>query len=48
MTPEKVYVCCDNGSQFESPLVIEYFASLYIEQEFTKLATPEQNAPIKS
>ena len=47
-SPQKVYVRCDNGSQFESTLVREYFASAGIEQEFTKPATPEQNAHIES
>lgn len=46
--PDKVYVRCDNGSQFESTLVREYFVSAGIEQEFTKPATPEQNAHIES
>jgi len=47
-TPHKVYVRCDNGSQFESTLVREYFVAAGIEQEFTKPATPEQNAHIES
>lgn len=47
-SPQKVYVRCDNGSQFESTLVREYFVSIGIEQEFTKPATPEQNAHIES
>lgn len=46
--PQKVYVRCDNGSQFESSLVREYFLSVGITQEFTKPATPEQNAHIES
>lgn len=46
--PQKVYVRCDNGSQFESNLVREYFASKGIAQEFTKPATPQQNAHIES
>lgn len=46
--PVKVYVRCDNGSQFESTLVREYFLAAGIEQEFTKPATPEQNAHIES
>lgn len=48
MRPDKVYVRCDNASQFESTLVREYFVSEGIEQEFTKPATPEQNAHIES
>lgn len=46
--PIKVYVRCDNGSQFESILVRDYFVSAGIVQEFTKPATPEQNAHIES
>lgn len=46
--PQKVHVRCDNGSQFESALIRDYFASKGIEQEFTKPATPEQNAHIES
>jgi transposase InsO family protein len=46
--PQKVYIRCDNGSQFESTLVRDYFLSVEIEQEFTKPATPEQNAHIES
>jgi putative transposase len=48
VAPQKVHVRCDNGSQFESALVREYFASVGIVQEFTKPATPEQNAHIES
>lgn len=47
-SPQKVYVRCDNGSQFESLLLRDYFVSVGIEQEFTKPATPEQNAHIES
>jgi putative transposase len=46
--PQKITVRCDNGSQFESNLIREYFISKGIEQEFTKPATPEQNAHIES
>lgn len=46
--PEKVYVRCDNGSQFESALIREYFIDAGIEQEFTRPATPQQNAHIES
>jgi hypothetical protein len=34
--PQKVYVMCDNGSQFESTLVRDYFLSVEIQQEFTR------------
>lgn len=46
--PDRVFVRCDNGSQFESTLVRDYFLSAGIQQEFTKPATPEQNAHIES
>lgn len=46
--PQKVFVRCDNGSQFESTLLRDYFISEGITQEFTKPATPEQNAHIES
>lgn len=46
--PNEIYVRCDNGSQFESGLLREYFKSKGINQEFTKPATPEQNAHIES
>jgi transposase InsO family protein len=46
--PSKVIVRCDNGSQFESTLVREYLEEMGITQEFTKPATPEQNAHIES
>lgn len=46
--PKKIHVRCDNGSQFESNLLREYLESKEIIQEFTKPATPEQNAHIES
>ena len=46
--PNKITVRCDNGSQFESNLIRSYFKDIGVEQEFTKPATPEQNAHIKS
>lgn len=46
--PQKITVRCDNGSQFESNLIREYFIEKGVEQEFTKPATPEQNAHIES
>ena len=48
MHPDKVHVRCDNGSQFKSTLVRDYLLSAGMEQEFTKPATPEQNAHIES
>lgn len=46
--PDAIHVRCDNGSQFESNLVREYFAKQNIIQEFTLPATPQQNAHIES
>ena len=46
--PKVVTVRCDNGSQFESNLLRDYLQSKQIVQEFTKPATPEQNAHIES
>lgn len=48
VVPEKTTVRCDNGSQFESGLVREYLKEKEVAQEFTKPATPEQNAHIES
>lgn len=46
--PLRIYVRNDNGSQMESNVVRQYFAGKEITQEFTKPATPEQNAHIES
>lgn len=46
--PLRIWVRNDNGSQMESQLVQQYFADRQITQEFTKPATPEQNAHIES
>ena len=46
--PGKIYIRNDNGSQFEAEMVQEYFKNLQVNQEFTKPATPEQNAHIES
>lgn len=46
--PSKMYVRNDNGSQFVAQLIRDYFASKNVIQEFTKPATPEQNAHIES
>lgn len=46
--PQKITVRCDNGSQFESNLIRAYFIDKGVEQEFTRPATPEQNAHIES
>lgn len=46
--PEQVIVRNDNGSQFVATEVRKYFESKYVTQEFTKPATPVQNAHIES
>ncbi len=43
-----IFVRNDNGSQFEAQLVRDFFANKNVIQEFTKPATPEQNAHIES
>lgn len=46
--PEKIYIRNDNGTQFACEYVKEYFALFNVKQEFTKPATPQQNAHIES
>jgi putative transposase len=46
--PKQFIVRNDNGSQFEASLVQAYLKSQNISQEFTKPATPQQNAHIES
>ncbi len=46
--PQKVTVRSDNGSQFVAQLVRNQLIEMKINQEFTKPATPEQNAHIES
>jgi transposase InsO family protein len=45
--PEHVTVRSDNGSQFEAGLVRDYFKERSVQQEFTRPATPQQNAHIE-
>lgn len=45
--PTSFTVRSDNGSQFESNLVRKYFEKAAVIQEFTRPATPEQNAHIE-
>jgi putative transposase len=37
----------DNGRQFEADIVQKYLKEKGVNQEFTKLATPQQNAHIE-
>ncbi len=46
--PEKIFVRNDNGSQMIAQSVQKYFEKKHVTQEFTKPATPEQNAHIES
>jgi transposase InsO family protein len=46
--PKQFVVRNDNGSQFEALIVQEYLRRKGVTQEFTKPATPEQNAHIES
>ena len=46
--PERFYVRSDNGSQFVAETVQQYFRDKKVTQEFTKPATPQQNAHIES
>ncbi len=46
--PEKIFVRNDNGSQMIAQSVQKYFEKKKVTQEFTKPATPEQNAHIES
>jgi len=46
--PKQFIVRNDNGSQFEATIVQEYLRQKGVNQEFTKPATPEQNAHIES
>jgi transposase InsO family protein len=47
-TVTRITVRSDNGSQFVSHMVRDHFATQGIEHEFTRPATPEQNAHIES
>ena len=47
-TTINIVIRSDNGSQFIAGSVREYLAMLGVEQEFTHVATPEENAHIES
>lgn len=47
-TTINIVIRSDNGSQFIAGSVQEYLAMLGVEQEFTHVATPEENAHIES
>lgn len=46
--PENVVVRSDNGSQFIAKNVREYLSIIGVDQEFTHIATPEENAHIEA
>jgi transposase InsO family protein len=46
--PKGVVVRCDNGSQFIAKDVREYLALIGVDQEFTHVATPEENAHVEA
>ena len=46
--PENVVIRSDNGSQFIANSVREYLGLIGVQQEFTHLATPEENAHIEA
>ncbi len=46
--PESVVIRSDNGSQFIARSVREYLGLIGVAQEFTHVATPEENAHIEA
>jgi len=46
--PDNVVIRSDNGSQFIARNVREYLSLIGVQQEFTHLATPEENAHIEA
>lgn len=46
--PENVVIRSDNGSQFIAKSVREYLVLIGVQQEFTHVATPEENAHIEA
>lgn len=46
--PESVVIRSDNGSQFIAKSVREYLGIIGVQQEFTHVATPEENAHIEA
>lgn len=46
--PESVVIRSDNGSQFIAKKVREYLGLIGVQQEFTHVATPEENAHIEA
>jgi putative transposase len=46
--PDNIVIRSDNGSQFIAKSVREYLGLLGVQQEFTHIATPEENAHIEA
>lgn len=46
--PNNVVIRSDNGSQFIANNVREYLGLIGVQQEFTHIATPEENAHIEA
>ncbi len=46
--PENVVIRSDNGSQFIAKSVREYLGLIGVSQEFTHIATPEENAHVEA
>lgn len=46
--PESIVIRSDNGSQFVAKSVREYLELIGVEQQFTHIATPEENAHIEA
>jgi len=46
--PNNVVIRSDNGSQFIAKNVREYLGLIGVAQEFTHIATPEENAHIEA
>jgi len=46
--PDNVVIRSDNGSQFIARKVREYLSLIGVQQEFTHIATPEENAHIEA
>lgn len=46
--PSKVTIRSDNGAQFEAKLVREYLQEIDVQQEFSHIATPQDNGHIES
>ena len=46
--PENVVIRSDNGSQFIAKKVREYLGLIGVQQEFTHIATPEENTHIEA